>query len=400
MESKQNESMRQTFQAIQTLATQTAAQEERLRRDLGSAMKDAQVPTVQVPAPVTQQAATPEYVEAARMEAAQVAREAAHAEFDARLQQFQAGVEAEKAPWASGLQETVNAFQQKMHIMEEARRRDHMTILKLQTVPGTSSRNVPATSSNPKAESYPQSATSIGSVPDLTTAPSKSSGATVGHASDRQKNPVEPKTGDLPATQSKTSKASSGIKQEPAIKTEASSKTVESSASKTTEKKPEVKPSAPKAEDKKSTKKETPKKHSSRDDGPSDSDPESSDNDSSDRDSDSSLDVPNSSAATTTVPNAAGVVTFRPYVNSSTLEDFNEYASLIARRRWYERFLNMAVQGGWTNESKVYELKIKMSPAVRNWRGQLRKSVRSDWKRLEKAFKREYCKSKVDDLER
>jgi len=367
MESKQNESMRQTFQAIQTLATQTAAQEERLRRDLGSAMKDAQVPTVQVPAPVTQQAATPEYVEAARMEAAQVAREAAHAEFDARLQQFQAGVEAEKAPWASGLQETVNAFQQKMHIMEEARRRDHMTILKLQTVPGTSSRNVPATSSNPKAESYPQSATSIGSVPDLTT------GATVGHASDRQKNPVAPKTGDLPATQSKTSKASSGIKQEPAIKTEASSKTAESSASKTTEKKPEVKPSAPKAEDKKSTKKETPKKRSSRFDGPSESDPESSDNDSSDGDSDSSLDV-----ATTTVPNAAGVVTFRPYVNSSTLEDFNEHASPIARRRWYERFLNMAVQGGWTNESKVYELMIKMSPAVRNWRGQLRKSVRSD----------------------
>jgi hypothetical protein len=161
-----------------------------------------------------------------------------------------------------------------------------------------------------------------------------------------------------------------------------------------------VKPSAPKAGDKKSTKKETPKKHSSRDDGPSDSDAESSDNDSSDGDSDSSLDVPNSSAATTTVPNAAGVVTFRPYVNSSTLEDFNEHASLIARRRWYKRFLNMAVQGGWTNESKVYELKIKMSPAVRNWRGQLRKSVRSDWKRLEKAFKREYCKSKVDDLER
>jgi hypothetical protein len=43
------------------------------------------------------------------------------------------------------------------------------------------------------------------------------------------------------------------------------------------------------------------------------------------------------------------VVTFTPYVNSSTLEDFNEHASLIARRRWYERFVNMAVQGGWTN---------------------------------------------------
>jgi hypothetical protein len=48
----------------------------------------------------------------------------------------------------------------------------------------------------------------------------------------------------------------------------------------------------------------------------------------------------------------------------------------------------------------VYKLKIKISPSVRNWRGQLRKSVRSDWKRLEKAFKGEYCKSKVDDLER
>ncbi|KAE8974313.1 hypothetical protein PR001_g26030 [Phytophthora rubi] len=40
-----------------------------------------------------------------------------------------------------------------------------------------------------------------------------------------------------------------------------------------------------------------------------------------------------------------------------------------------------------------------VSPAVRNWRGQLPKHERRDWGRLSKRFKREYCRSKVSDAE-
>ncbi|POM70138.1 Hypothetical protein PHPALM_13472 [Phytophthora palmivora] len=69
-------------------------------------------------------------------------------------------------------------------------------------------------------------------------------------------------------------------------------------------------------------------------------------------------------------------------------KDFDEKLSLSARRRWWERFLNVTVQGGWTDQMKGYELKTKMSPAVRNWYGQLSNI------RLSKEFKREYCKSR------
>ncbi|POM67774.1 Hypothetical protein PHPALM_16162 [Phytophthora palmivora] len=92
------------------------------------------------------------------------------------------------------------------------------------------------------------------------------------------------------------------------------------------------------------------------------------------------------------------VVTLKTFTN--TLEDFDEKLSLSARRRWWERFLNVTVQGGWTDQMKVYELKTKMSPAVRNWYGQLSKHVRSEWSRLSKEFKREYCKSRVSESEK
>ncbi|KUF82486.1 hypothetical protein AM587_10003285 [Phytophthora nicotianae] len=91
---------------------------------------------------------------------------------------------------------------------------------------------------------------------------------------------------------------------------------------------------------------------------------------------------------------------FRPYVSSSTLDDFDEKASLTARRRWWERFLNLTIQGGWSDEMKVYELKLKMPPAVRNWRGQLAPKDRRDWKRLSRLFRREYVKSRMSEPER
>ncbi|ETO71608.1 hypothetical protein F444_12080, partial [Phytophthora nicotianae P1976] len=56
--------------------------------------------------------------------------------------------------------------------------------------------------------------------------------------------------------------------------------------------------------------------------------------------------------------------------------------------------------GGWSDEMKVYELKLKMPPAVRNWRGQLASKDRRDWKRLSRLVRREYVKSRMSEPER
>ncbi|OWZ00507.1 hypothetical protein PHMEG_00028284 [Phytophthora megakarya] len=60
----------------------------------------------------------------------------------------------------------------------------------------------------------------------------------------------------------------------------------------------------------------------------------------------------------------------------------------------------MTIQAGWTEQMKIYQFKTKMSPAARNWTGQLGKRVRTNWGRLAREFKREYCKSRVSDSEK
>ncbi|KAE9311412.1 hypothetical protein PF008_g20216 [Phytophthora fragariae] len=60
----------------------------------------------------------------------------------------------------------------------------------------------------------------------------------------------------------------------------------------------------------------------------------------------------------------------------------------------------MSVQGGWTDNMKISELKMKMSSAVRNWRGQLSKHIQSNWRRLSGEFKRKYLKARTSESER
>ncbi|GMF64319.1 unnamed protein product [Phytophthora fragariaefolia] len=126
--------------------------------------------------------------------------------------------------------------------------------------------------------------------------------------------------------------------------------------------------------------KRTPKYRGSSDNSDSDSSSGSSDQDSYHSDSSSFEDVvPN-------VPTVTGrggtMFTFRPYVNASALEDFDEKASLAVRTRWLKRFQSIAVQGGWTDKVMIYEMKLKLSAAVRNWRANLRPKVRRDWKKF------------------
>ncbi|OWY97493.1 hypothetical protein PHMEG_00031960 [Phytophthora megakarya] len=92
------------------------------------------------------------------------------------------------------------------------------------------------------------------------------------------------------------------------------------------------------------------------------------------------------------------MLTLRTFTNA--LDDFDEKQSLTTRRRWWEKFLNMTIQAGWTDQMKIYEFKTMMSPAARNWMDQLGKRVRTNWGRLAREFNREYCKSRVSDSEK
>ncbi|GMF39316.1 unnamed protein product [Phytophthora fragariaefolia] len=134
---------------------------------------------------------------------------------------------------------------------------------------------------------------------------------------------------------------------------------------------------------------------------------DNSDSDSSSGSSDQDSDHSDSSSFEDVVPNVPTVIgpggtmfTFRPYVNASALEDFDEKASLAVRTRWLERFQSIAGQGGWTDKVKIYEMKLKLSAAVRNWRANLRPKVRRDWKKFQKEFREMYCKAKTSDSER
>ncbi|OWY97376.1 hypothetical protein PHMEG_00032108 [Phytophthora megakarya] len=103
---------------------------------------------------------------------------------------------------------------------------------------------------------------------------------------------------------------------------------------------------------------------------------------------------------TTMVTNTKGgdMLTLRTFTN--TLDDYDEKQSLTARRRWWEKLVNMTIQAGWTEQMKIYEFKTKMSPSARNRMVQLGKRVRTNWGRLAREFKREYCKSRVSDSEK
>ncbi|KAE8967322.1 hypothetical protein PR001_g28138, partial [Phytophthora rubi] len=127
-----------------------------------------------------------------------------------------------------------------------------------------------------------------------------------------------------------------------------------------------------------------------------------SSSDSSSSDSEDSMDEDLSTGVDASDATKVGgtLLTLRPYVSSSTLEKFDEKASMGDRRSWWERFVNMSVQGGWTDKMMISELKMKMSSAVRNWRGQLSKHVQNNWRRLSGEFKRKYLKARTSESER
>ncbi|OWY92359.1 hypothetical protein PHMEG_00038676, partial [Phytophthora megakarya] len=129
-------------------------------------------------------------------------------------------------------------------------------------------------------------------------------------------------------------------------------------------------------------KKSTPPSHPTVKHGPPDDEPSDDDNDSDkesgDNDSDSS--------------------SFEDLA-SGTQAHFDEKQPLAVRTRWLEKFQSLAVMGRWSDHAKVYYCKLKLTSAVRDWRGNLDESVRRSWKRFVKAFREEYCKAKTPDSE-
>ncbi|KAE9007147.1 hypothetical protein PR002_g16287 [Phytophthora rubi] len=395
-EARQAQLIQQAVQAMQVKPTQSAVKE-------GTAL---QLPAPQIPleryaAPVPEPSVN---VEAIQAEAVRRAQEVAQAELDRRWQQQQSDVEAEKAAWAADFQRQLTSqmdlVQQKMREMEEARNLDQATIRALRNVQRTRSRNIPTTSpqvQGAQATSGTDSATLPRTEPVRMAMHQKSSVVIMGHGEKLEK-PIS----DLTAAQLRATLQP--MTETKYAKTETTSKVATTNASRTTAQKSGSKSTEPTRSDsrKPGSRRTSDKKNSGRRGGdPSDdsSSSGSSESGSSDDDSDSSSGGGPPQAATATTLGGT-TLTFRPYVSSSTLEDFDEDAQLPARRRWRERFLNLIVQGGWSDRTKVYELKLKMPPAVRNWRGQLSKRDRQDWSRLSKLFKREYCKSKLSEAER
>ncbi|OWZ01653.1 hypothetical protein PHMEG_00026918 [Phytophthora megakarya] len=127
-------------------------------------------------------------------------------------------------------------------------------------------------------------------------------------------------------------------------------------------------------------------KHGPPDDEPSDDDNDS-DRESGDSDSDSSSfeDLASGTQARTT---GQGTIMFNPMVNITALEDLaigcpDTLVGEVPKSRGH---------------GKMY-CKLKLSSAVRDWRGNLEESVRRSWKRYVKAFREEYCKAKTPDSE-
>ncbi|EGZ10492.1 hypothetical protein PHYSODRAFT_337304 [Phytophthora sojae] len=289
-------------------------------------------------------------------EAVRLEREHLDAAYTERWQQREAEADSERARWVSetyaGCKEQMSTMEQKVQELEAERERER-----------ESSENIQRFHA--------------GQNPEVATRPQESSGAINGNASvaGQRRETADPKNtseiaaSQLRATLAQTSADTSGrtargkrghgametkvtqdIKLEPVSlgKTSDPRRTAASKASQ---------------DFKTDSKRSAPKKHQQQEkkrqdvNPPSDSDlsSDSSDDDSSSESSDDSLDENpgvNLTAASTAQAGTT-LLTFRPYINSNTLSEFDTKASLRERVHWWEIFANMAAQGGWTKYRKA-----------------------------------------------
>ncbi|POM61394.1 LOW QUALITY PROTEIN: hypothetical protein PHPALM_29597 [Phytophthora palmivora] len=129
---------------------------------------------------------------------------------------------------------------------------------------------------------------------------------------------------------------------------------------------------------------EVPRREKRRGEAPDpggDSEDSSSESESSSSDDSEFGDVVNLTTATQAQAGTT-LLTLRPFMNSNNLGEFDPRATLRKRIHWWERFTNMASPGGWSTETRIQELKLKLLVSARDWFNQLPKSVSRDWKEL------------------
>ncbi|POM79488.1 LOW QUALITY PROTEIN: Hypothetical protein PHPALM_2832, partial [Phytophthora palmivora] len=138
---------------------------------------------------------------------------------------------------------------------------------------------------------------------------------------------------------------------------------------------------------------EAPRREKRRGEAPDpggDSEGSSSESESSSSDDSELGEVVNLTAATQAQAGTT-LLTLKPFMNSNNLGEFDPRATLRERIHWWERFTNMASQGGWSTKTRIQELKLKLPVSARDWFNQLPKSVSRDWKELSSEFKKRYC---------
>ncbi|OWZ12866.1 hypothetical protein PHMEG_00013902 [Phytophthora megakarya] len=324
------------------------------------------------------------------------------ADFAERLRIQRMQDESERARWMGDVQKSTNMqiaiLQQQMREMEAERDREREAAKNIQKFQASQLRDLRATSAQV------QHAT-VTSVPDAQDAKGQDAGSVAvkkEKSSDRDGAAVRADAllaAQLQATIQSVNAAKQRTKPATTVSTAVKA---EAGASAT-------KAPAPKSSDdaKAKAKEAAPKTRTSRKvrrgGYPSDSDPSSEDDDSDPSSDDADrafceplrdMVVPKATQGDTTT------MTIRPFVTASSLDDFDEKASLSERTRWWERFQTLSFQGGWSDKMKVYELRLKLSSSARNWRSQLSPHVRCGWTRFSKQFKVKYCKSKMSDSER
>ncbi|POM70779.1 Hypothetical protein PHPALM_12734, partial [Phytophthora palmivora] len=376
------------------------------RRDAERRMQDVEARQTQN---LTEtQGATQSVMEAVRLE-----RERLDANYPERWQQREAEADAERARWASEVhtswKEQMSTMKQKVQELEAERERERESSQNVQRFHAGQVRDLRATLAQVQGRRTtvtPDLATnlrsSVAQNPEIATRSQGSSGVIGGNATvadQRQGTADLRNTPEVAASQRKATfvqssadisgRAKHAKRGHGALET----KVMQDVKSEPVDSKRSV------------AKKHRQEKKKRRDvNPPSDSDPssDSSDDDSSSKSSDDSSDENPGVNLTAASATQAGttLLTFRPYINSNTLGEFDTKASLRERMHWWERFANMAAQGGWSTKMRIQELKLKLPGAARDWFNQLPKHTQRDWRELASAFRKKYCKARSSYSER
>ncbi|OWZ12269.1 hypothetical protein PHMEG_00014602 [Phytophthora megakarya] len=294
--------------------------------------------------------------EATNYEAARSLK-AAETQFEERWQRREAEAEKAKESWATNLQKILNdqwefvmsaqmqRLQDEITSLKETRNQNQKAIRSSKNIRGTVSSNTRATSTKIQGVRSTVHPRSCNAIKDDAVHNQDTSGDS---AFAVQLQLTLPST-----TETKYDKGDTPIKEEQG------SRIAKTSGSRVRSRQTEAKSTgAARSEGQEPPKKEPRKKPSRRDEDPSgpSSSGESREEDDNPSDSDSLSDG----------------MPLRDYANAR--DDFDEKQSPTARRRWWEKFLNMTIQAG--------------------------KRVRTNWGRLTREFKCEYCRSRVSDSEK